>query len=201
VADLPGGVGDAVEVAEQLDQLAGGEEWEERGRLQLDTDHGADLVGLADGVEARHLDAAGVGLAQALDHLEGGGLAGAVGAEDAEDLAGADVEVDAGDGGEAFVAFDEAADLDDRGGARGGMGCGRGCGCVCHADLHERARYVPLLIIRQVAPPLREVSVNTGKPAARGPGGASHDGLGKGGWGWEGRPAAPGPCGEEPGRG
>src|SRR5690606_6922594 len=46
------------------------------------------------------------------------------------DLAGADVEVDAVDGGEALVAFDEPGDLDDRAAGRGGVGSGRAG--LCH---------------------------------------------------------------------
>jgi hypothetical protein len=48
---------------------------------------------LGAGVEAAEADLAGVGGAQAHETLYGGGFAGAVGAEQAEDLSGGDLEV------------------------------------------------------------------------------------------------------------
>ena len=47
---------------------------------------------------AEHLDLAGVGRPEPLEDLDRGGLAGAVRAEHAEALAGADLEVEAPDG-------------------------------------------------------------------------------------------------------
>jgi hypothetical protein len=75
-----------------------------------------DLAGgpvLGDGVEAGHPDPARVGDAQALDALDGGGLAGAVRAEDAEDLALLDAEGDTVDDGSAAVGLAQVADFDD----------------------------------------------------------------------------------------
>ena len=57
-------------------------------------------------------DLAGVGLAQALDHLERGRLAGAVGPQDAERLALLDAERDAVDGDVVAVALGQAVDRD-----------------------------------------------------------------------------------------
>jgi hypothetical protein len=54
----------------------------------------------------------GIRLAQPLDHLQGGGLAGAVGAEDAEGLALFDLEADAVDRDVFAVALGEGVDLD-----------------------------------------------------------------------------------------
>jgi hypothetical protein len=72
------------------------------------------LFGLADRIKPRHANGAGVGRAQAFDHFEGRGFAGAVGTEDAEDLARVHGEVDAIDGGKLAVALDQASDINDR---------------------------------------------------------------------------------------
>ena len=68
-----------------------------------------------------------VGRAQALEDLDGRRLAGAVRAEQAEDLAAGDLEVDAVDGDEVAVALGQAADADHRiVGERGHLTCRRG---------------------------------------------------------------------------
>ena len=59
--------------------------------------------------EAEHLDLAGVRLEQPLEDLDGRRLAGAVRAEQAEALAGRDLEVEAGDGDDVAVALLQAA--------------------------------------------------------------------------------------------
>ena len=66
--------------------------------------------------QAEHLDLARVGLGQALADLDGRRLAGAVRAEQAEALAGLDVEVDPVDGHDVLVGLAKAAD------AQGGAG-------------------------------------------------------------------------------
>ena len=66
---------------------------------------------------------AGVGLAQAEQHLDRGGLAGAVGPEQRHDLAGSDDEVDAVDGGHVTEGLAQAAQ-GHRGAARGRAGAG-----------------------------------------------------------------------------
>ena len=119
VVDPRLGGGHVVEPGEELQQLGGRQVVEERRRLKLDADDPADRVAAGHGVEPGDADRAGVGGAQALDHLQGRRLSGAVGAEDAEDLPLGDEQVDAGDGGEAAVALDEAAGLDDRVAGRG----------------------------------------------------------------------------------
>ena len=58
----------------------------------------AELVAVATGIEPEDLDGPAVGGPEARDGLDGRGLAGAVGAEDAEDLALLDGERDAVDG-------------------------------------------------------------------------------------------------------
>ena len=57
-------------------------------------DPALDLERLAHRIEAQHLDRAAAGLGQPEHHQDGRRLAGAVGPEQAEDLAAADAEVD-----------------------------------------------------------------------------------------------------------
>src|SRR6185436_19157490 len=71
------------------------------------------LGALRGDVEARHRRAAGTGRQQRGEHVDGGRLAGAVGAEEAVDLPGRHLEVDAVDGVDvAFEGPDEALDDD-----------------------------------------------------------------------------------------
>ena len=56
----------------------------------------------------------GVGREQPADHADGRGLAGAVRAEEADDLAAVDREVDMVDHGPAAEALGQALDVDDR---------------------------------------------------------------------------------------
>ena len=81
---------------EQAECLADLDAVGERRRLELSADQVAvtDLVGVGDRVEAEQRDRPGVAAAQALDRLDGGGLAGAVRSEQSEDLAVPDVEAD-----------------------------------------------------------------------------------------------------------
>ena len=60
--------------------------------LQLHADALLQLVDVAKGIQAQHRDGAPIGLADALDALHGGGLAGAVRADQAKNLALVDVE-------------------------------------------------------------------------------------------------------------
>ena len=73
---------------------------------------GAQPVAVRARVEAEDADRAGVGRPQAGDRFDGGGLAGAVRAEDAEDLALLDGERHAVDGGAIAVALGEVGDFD-----------------------------------------------------------------------------------------
>ena len=72
---------------------------------------------------AEHLDLAGIRRVEALQDLDGGGLAGAVRTEQPEALAGADLEIEAVDGDHVAVALDQpdAAECDRR--VRGGPRC------------------------------------------------------------------------------
>ena len=56
-----------------------------------------------------HLDVARVGHPQAFEDLDRGGLAGAIRAEQAEALAGADLEVEAPDGMDVAVVLEQTA--------------------------------------------------------------------------------------------
>ena len=91
------------------------------------------------GSRAEHLDPAGVALDVALEHLERGGLARAVRAEQRDAVALLDVEADALDGAGGAIALVQVVD-DDRGhlalpfGSRGGRSHRRyvpGVGSVC----------------------------------------------------------------------
>ena len=64
------------------------------------------------GVEAEDADVAAGALADAFEDFDGGGFACAVGAEQAEDFAGADFEIDASNGLEIAVFFAESGDGD-----------------------------------------------------------------------------------------
>jgi hypothetical protein len=94
-----GGV-EAVHAADEGEVFGCGETAEEGEAFGDDTDLALDFDGVGSGVEAENLDAAGGWRKQAGEHLDGGGFAGAVGAEEAEELAGGDGEVDILDGGE-----------------------------------------------------------------------------------------------------
>ena len=70
---------------------------------------------------------------QAGDHVEDGGLAGAVGAEQADGLAGAHVQARVLHHGAAAIALLQALDRQDAGAAEDGLALGRGtktCGAV-----------------------------------------------------------------------
>jgi hypothetical protein len=79
--------------------------------LRHDAEAGAQRVGRAGGVDAEHPHLARVAAAQPLAHLDGRGLAGAVGSEEREHPARGEVEVEPVDRGAALVAHDEVAHL------------------------------------------------------------------------------------------
>ena len=76
---------------------------------------GAKLRAVAPRVEAEHAHRTSVERAVALEHLDRGGLARAVGAEQREDLTGLDREAQSVDHGAAVVALGQLEDV-DRGG-------------------------------------------------------------------------------------
>ena len=94
--------------------------------LELDADDATELVAVAARVEPEHADRARVGRPQPADGLDRGGLAGAVGAEDGEDLALLDREGHAVDRRAVAVALDEVGDFDDVHGPSVGRSRARG---------------------------------------------------------------------------
>ena len=82
--------------------------------LKLDADAALQRRDVAQRIEAEHRDAAGVGHAQPLDALHRRRLAGAVGTDQAEDLAVPDVDRDVGQRRHRSVTLREPGDLNDR---------------------------------------------------------------------------------------
>jgi hypothetical protein len=82
--------------------------------LELDADPLAQAAGAVGGVEPEDAGAAAVRAAQPLQDLDRRGLAGPVGAEDAEDLPPLDLEADPGERDLLAVALGEVPGLDDR---------------------------------------------------------------------------------------
>src|SRR5438477_343833 len=80
--------------------------------LAGEADRGAHGVGLAGDVETEHRRVAGVGREQGRKDAHGGRLAGAVGAEEAEDRPGRDLEIDAVEGGDVAEALHDPVDDD-----------------------------------------------------------------------------------------
>ena len=105
--------GRGVERGVEVDGLPDADLVGELALLELDADDAVELVAVALRVEPEHADRARVGRPQPADGLDGGGLAGAVGAEDGEDLARLDREGDAVDGRPVAVALGEVGDFDD----------------------------------------------------------------------------------------
>ncbi len=108
-------------------------------RIRQVTDPALDLEGLAHRVEAQHLDRAAADLRQPQHHQDGRRLAGAIGAEQAEDLAAANIEVDGVDGALRAVEFQQPARLDDvaaAGAERGDIVAGNRLVARRHQDLH-----------------------------------------------------------------
>jgi len=85
----------------------------QRRLLELGTDQAAEPPGVTVGIEPQHADPSGIGLAESLEDLHGGGLPGAVRAEDAEDLALGDLERDVPHRHGVAVALGQVLDLDD----------------------------------------------------------------------------------------
>ena len=108
------GPAEALEPAEQVEVLGGGEQLVDRGVLAGDAQQLADDVRLAAYVDPEDLRVARLQREQGGQHLHQGGLAGAVGAEHTEDLTAADLEVDAVDGAVVAEGLDQAVGGDRR---------------------------------------------------------------------------------------
>ena len=84
----------AVEAAEERERFADGELFGEPRLLQRDADALADFVVLLAPAAAEHFDFAGGGVEQAFEDFDRGGLAGAVGPEQAEAFALLDGQIE-----------------------------------------------------------------------------------------------------------
>ena len=118
-----GGPGQPEERAVEADDFTGGHMLIEVGAFGQVGDLLLD-VNIAGGL-AEDTDGAGAGEDQAKQGLDGGRLPGAVGAEEAEDLALIDIQADVVDGDDAAVLLDEMVDLNRLRVARVGIGGGR----------------------------------------------------------------------------
>jgi hypothetical protein len=96
-------------------QLTPSEAVEQAEVLREHPDPSLHLTRLGPDVPAVDQDPAGIGTEQPGDHPEGGGLPGTVGAEQAEERAAGDVEVERVDGVGGTEPLVEAADRDGRG--------------------------------------------------------------------------------------
>src|ERR1041385_5404378 len=114
------GTGTAVEAPEELDRLRHGELLGELGLLERDPEALAERARIPPPGLSEHPDLPRVGRGEAFADLDGGGLAGAVGPEEAEALARPDLEVEAVHGDDIAVLLAEAAE--DQGGRGGRAG-------------------------------------------------------------------------------
>jgi hypothetical protein len=116
----------AVEAAEEPDGLFHRELLRELGLLERDAEQRPELAVVLPPATAEHPHLAFVGLGQSFTDLDGGGLAGAVRAEEAETLAGVDLEVESVHGGDVGESLAEPADEERRRGRRGSRHAGEG---------------------------------------------------------------------------
>ena len=111
VGALPGELlgGQVVDAGVEAQVLVDGQVLEQRELLAHVADAALGPLGVGDDVLAEDADAARLRGDRAGEHADRRGLAAAVGAEEAEDLAASHVEVDAVDGGEVAEALGQAA--------------------------------------------------------------------------------------------
>ena len=122
---------EALQATEEPEVLRAGEVLVDRGVLPGDADELADHVGVPTYVDAEDAGLAAVHRQQGGEHLEGGGLARAVGAEHAEDLAATYLEVDPVDRSEVAEGLDEPGGRDGQVGVRN----------LCHGPSMRGARF------------------------------------------------------------
>ena len=103
---------EAVHAADEAQVFRGGEAAEKREAFGDDADLALDFEGMGGEVEAEKLDVARGGREQPGHHFDGGGFAGSIGSEEAEELTRSDVEGDVIDRGEGAEAAGEVADGD-----------------------------------------------------------------------------------------
>jgi hypothetical protein len=104
------GAGESVEDGLEAQQFGARHQRVDGGVLQRDTDVAPNGVGLVDDVVSGDRRRARRRPQQRGEHPDGGALAGAVRAEEAEDLAGLDGEIDAVDGSYGVGARSEVSD-------------------------------------------------------------------------------------------
>jgi hypothetical protein len=102
-----------VERGEQAECLAHGHPVRQLALLELDADQGSQPVAIPPGIVAQDADRPGIGDPKAGDRFDGRGLPGAIGSEDAEDLALLDGERQVVHGRAVAIAFAEVFDFDD----------------------------------------------------------------------------------------
>ena len=105
-------VGDAVYARDEVEVLADREVVEEPGFVGEKRELALGGDGIGGEIDTANADGAAVGGDDAGEAAERAGFAGAVGADEAEDLAGLNGERQITDGGEIAVAFGEARDFD-----------------------------------------------------------------------------------------
>ena len=106
-------VGEMVEPRDEEEVLLDRQVLVERELLRHVADFALDARAVAPHVEAEHRPLAGVGRQQAADQADRRRLAGAVGAEEADDLARRDPQRDMVDGDDSVERFGEAGNVDD----------------------------------------------------------------------------------------
>ena len=113
VGALVGGIAfEAVHASDEAKIFRRSEAAEEGEAFGKDADLTFDVEGVGGEVDAEEVDAAGGGSKEAGEHLDGGGFAGTVGAEESKELTGGDVEGDIVDSGEGPEAAGEVAEGD-----------------------------------------------------------------------------------------
>src|SRR6266511_4081423 len=176
---------DPVQLGVEAQVLLGGEVVVQGGVLEDQADAPPHLGLALDHVEAGHAGAPRARPQQRAQHRDGGRLAGAVGPQEPEGLAGRDAEAHAADGLDLVEPLDQALGLD--GGGAVGRGPGRGLpGSPPYSHLTLRCVPAPALRARAGA----RGSVAAWRPARRG--------TGRGGRSWP-RPVRAGwRCGAAP---
>src|SRR5579863_1466009 len=98
----------AIHASGEVQEFGSGEAAEQRHAFGDDADLPFDFYGTDVEVESEDLDLPGTGREQSGEHLDGGGFPCAVGAEEAEELAGRHLQVDAVDGKQLAEAAGQA---------------------------------------------------------------------------------------------